>query len=438
MAGIIHTTVPMRVTRRRLLSGTIGVFVGVAGGRIALAQDGTPVDNDIAIPAGGPERLSGLLRMVPASFGETASQHGVLFYYADVLRQLEATGVSPYQPGSDDLPERYLDATGVLALAAQSFQYALAPEFVDTFGFSPLQAEESLVVGTPPNDLTMFRGGLDLDALVPAWQASGYARETGESGIDIWTAGKEGELDLTTNVSRFGLGGLNNVAIIGDDTVVFGGFFNDVESVVNQVANPAASIIDQSNLAELLPTLTEDTVSVIATTGAFLDVWSLVLPERADEIEALFADSAEATGPFPRVNAAAFAITAGALGPSFTMTGEGTPDAAPLGTPEQERDQGGVIQARLDLDSEDEATTAVAAVEYRWNSWNTQFREEPYADLMTIVTAEPDPDVGNVAAIDFRAVSSNRIWLDLVLQRDLLPFAWASDSPPEATPTAAG
>jgi hypothetical protein len=57
---------------------------------------------------------------------------------------------------------------------------------------------------------------------------------------------------------------------------------------------------------------------------------------------------------------------------------------------------------------------------------------------MTVVTAEPDPVVPNVAAIDFRGVKSNRVWIDLVLQRDLMAFAWVGDVPVEATPTAAG
>jgi hypothetical protein len=439
MAGIIHTTVPTRVTRRRLLSGTVGVFAGVAGGRMAMAQNGTPVSESTANLSGGPERIASLLQLIPATYGDVVAQQPLFCYYADVQRQLEATGVEPYQPGSDSLPEGFIDATGVLALAAQAYNYGLVPEFVETFGFSPLQAEESMLIGAPPHDLTIFRGGLDLEALTTAWQASGYARETVASGAEVWTAGKEGELDLTTLVSKYGLGALNNAAIIGDDTVVFGRYFTDIEAVVNQVADPQASLVDHAGLEATIATLGEDTVSIVATTGAFLDVWSMVLPEQRELIEEWFDDSDEATGLFPDVNVAAFGITAGAIGPAFTETGQGTPDASPVSSSPATEGDGGVVQVRLDVGSEEAAGTAVAAVDYRWNGWQSAVTGDPYTDLMTIVTAEPLG--GGVAAIDFRPVVSNRVWLDMVLRRDLLPFAWRGDEPvatPEVSPTAAG
>ena len=441
MAGIIHTTVPTRITRRQLLSGSVGVFAGVAAARSTLAQDATAIPIDDAVPEGGPERLVSLLRMIPAGFGEMASLNGVLFYYADVQRQLESTGVSPWRPGDTTLPAGYADATGVLALAAPAYQYGLQEEFVQTFGFSPLQAGESMIAGTPPNDLTIFRGGLDTQALPDIWETSGFVRESAASGGDIWTAGKEGELDISSNIGRYGLGGLNNVTIIDDDTIVFGRYFTDVEAVMTQVANPGDSIVEQASLGAILHSLDETTVSAVATTGAFLNAWSLVLPQQAQEIDALFATSAEASGPFPEVHAAAFAITAGAMGPGFTPEAAGTPEASPVSSPELAGEDGGIIEVRLDVGSEDAASIAVAAVEYRWNNWQTQFGGGAFTDLMTIVTAEPDPVNGAVAAIDFRAVTSNRVWIDLVLQRDVLPFAWAGSMAtpvPEATATPAG
>ena len=441
MAGIIHTTVPMRITRRHLLSGAAGVFAGVAASRPLLAQEATPAGGPTDLPQGGPERLASLLRMIPAAFVETASLNGVLFYYADVQGQLEATGVAAFQPGDTSLPPGFADATGVLAMAAPAYQYGLQEEFAQTFGFSPLQAGESFITGTPPHDLTIFRGGFDTSVLPGVWEASGFTREDTAGGTGIWTAGKEGELDISSNIGRYGLGGLNNVTIVGDDTIVFGRYFSDVEAVVGQVANPSTSIIEQAKLAEMLPTLDETTVSAVAMTGAFLNAWSLAVPEQYAALDALFAESAQETGPFPEVEAAMFAITGGALGPGFSLTAEGTPEASPAIETDLAGDDGGIIQVRLDVGSAEAAETAVAAVEYRWNTWNTQFGNEAFADLMTIVMAEPDPVSPSVAAIDFRAVSSNRVWVDMVLRRDVLPFAWAgplATPVPAATATPAG
>jgi hypothetical protein len=433
MAGIIHTSVPLNFTRRRLLTGSIGVFAGVAAGRGVLAQDdATP--EDVAIPEGGPERIHSLLQMIPAEFGPPAEEAGVTFYYADVRRQLESVGYPLFEPGAEETVP-YITVTNVLALAAQAYQFSNNPEFVETFGFSALQAEESMLIGAPPNDLTIFRGGLPVEDLPAIWEASGYARETGASGTDIWTAGKEGELDLTTNISQFGLGGLNNVAIFGD-TLVFSRYFDAIEAVAAHVAAPADSIVDHLGLADLLATLAEDTVSVVAITGDFLELHSMMLPEQAAQVEGLIEESAEEAGEFPEIQGAIFAITAGAVASGFVPTGEGTPDASPVGSVEES--DGGIVEVRLLVDSEEEAATAVAAVEYRWNAWNSAISAEPFTELMTIVTAEPDPAVSNVAAIDFRSVKHNQVWLNLVLQRDLMAFAWVGDAPADATPTAAG
>ncbi|MEJ7838944.1 MAG: hypothetical protein WKF81_09015, partial [Thermomicrobiales bacterium] len=141
--------------------------------------------------------------------------------------------------------------------ASVGYQYGREPEFLSTFGFSALQAEETLSIGNPPNDLTIFRGGLPVDSLPEIWQGSGYLRESSESGADIWTVGRDGELDLTTNVSRYGVGALNNVAIIGE-TVVFGRFFADVESVVELAQREGGAVADLAGMSTLLATLTED------------------------------------------------------------------------------------------------------------------------------------------------------------------------------------
>jgi hypothetical protein len=163
-----------------------------------------------------------------------------------------------------------------------------------------------------------------------------------------------------------------------------------------------------------------------------------VLPELfREQLLDQFEAEAAAIGEFPEVGSAIFAITGGALGVGFPGENGATPDASPVS--EASESDGGVIQVRLKLDSEDDAVTAVAGVEERWNTWSSILTQEPFTDLMTIITAEPHPADPTVAAIDFRGVRTNRIWADLVLQRDLLAFSWLGEAPPaEATPTAAG
>lgn len=433
MAGIIHTTVPTRITRRRLVTGSLGVFAGVTASRVVLAQSddsATPGTADRA--AGGPERMYSLLSLVPERLGVQASANGVVFYYADLLRQLESLEIESFDPEANELPVGFNGALIVLATASVAYQYGLEPEFVSTFGFSALQAEESLSIGTPPNDLTIFRGGLPIEDLPDIWQASGYALETTASGAEVWTAGREGEVELTSSVSKYGIGALNNVAIIGD-TVVFGRFFTDVESVVAHVESGGASVADGSGLADVLATMAEDTVSAVAVTGDFLNLQSLTLPDQVLGMEPMFEESAEQAGDFPVPEIAVFSITAGAKAADFVATGEGTPAPEPEVDPAET--DGGVVQVRLLCDSNEAAATAVAAIEYRWNTWDSLRISAPFTELMTVITAEP---IDLVAAVDFREVSRSGVWIDLVLSRDLTPFSWIGDLPVEASPTAAG
>jgi hypothetical protein len=412
----------MTMTRRTLVGGGVAVLGGLTASR-SLAQ-GTPVGD------GDASRLASLLAMIPGSMAAQAVESGLAFTYADVTTQLETVGIEGFEAGSGEVPDGYVQATNVLAIAAQAYSFALEPAFITTFGFSPLSAQEVLTIGAPPHELTVFRGGLPVADLPAAWEASGFARETTADGIDIWTAGKEGELDLTSAVSQYGLGGLNNVAIF-DDVVVFGRFFTDIEAVAAHNAGGGESFIDEADYATLIGSLYPETVSALGLNGSLLDLRSLLIAGDPG----MTVSEIEETSPIPEYDQALFAITAGAVGEDFTPTGEGTAAAAPI-------DDGAVadaiVQVRLRFASEDDAVSAIASIETRWNSMTSIVSARPYTDVMTIVAAQPDPADGAIAAIDFRPIEHPAVWYNLVLQRDLLPFAWIGEAPVEATPTAAG
>ncbi|MEJ7838943.1 MAG: hypothetical protein WKF81_09010, partial [Thermomicrobiales bacterium] len=118
MAGIIHTSVPTSTTRRRLLAGTLGVFAGVASNRAMLAQPGSATPESPAVLSGGPERISSLLSMIPEELVARNPSDDVVFYYADMQRQLDALGIPRYDPATDELPDGFTGAMVVLATAS--------------------------------------------------------------------------------------------------------------------------------------------------------------------------------------------------------------------------------------------------------------------------------------------------------------------------------
>jgi SepF-like predicted cell division protein (DUF552 family) len=72
-----------------------------------------------------------------------------------------------------------------------------------------------------------------------------------------------------------------------------------------------------------------------------------------------------------------------------------------------------------------DAEQALAVVEHRWNSMNSIRTGQPYAELMEITSMSID---GNIAVIDCRQLQSPRVWFDMVIMQDLLPFLATPES----------
>ncbi|MDQ4099841.1 MAG: hypothetical protein M3121_05025, partial [Chloroflexota bacterium] len=205
------TTQPL--DRRRLL-GAAGAAVAAGIVRPAPERAATHATQTGADDQTGPERLAALLAVLPE---DVASDFVVS--WADLERQLDAAGLAtPDAP--DDLDSAFIQATQSLALSSKMFQHANRPEYEETFGFAPVRVTQSLTAGDPGSELTLVRGPFRERDLVRAWERSDYTPvETPDGTVWSWADGPE--VDLSSLVSRFGLGALNNAAILPDDTVVF-------------------------------------------------------------------------------------------------------------------------------------------------------------------------------------------------------------------------
>lgn len=201
------------LNRRRLL--------GVASGAIALgavrpsrAQEATPATPESAdVDQVGPARLASLLALVPADVSGD-----VLFTWADLETQLDAAGLRPLG-SANDLDGAFIQATQSLALG-HVFRYAALPEYEATFGFAPVRVDQTMSAGEPGNSLTLLQGRFSERALRRAWEQSGYRPVDTDDGT-VWSWADGPEVDPSSPVGQFGVGALNNAAILPDDTVVF-------------------------------------------------------------------------------------------------------------------------------------------------------------------------------------------------------------------------
>ena len=401
---------PMRnckVDRRRLLAAGAGAALAGAGlARPLQAQsESSPSGghNPFSQPEAtfaGPEGLVAVLSCVPLSSMLVLNEgSGVHWYYADLAQQFDAVGVSRDEDGPDDGNEAWLPALMTLATASNAFQFARVPEFTDAVGFNPLGVDQTLLVGDPPNQLTLFRGALDPARLAAAWDIAGYTMMSTSDGTSFWSIGTDGEVDLEHPVQRSVIAAFNNLALEGD--ILFCAPNRDLlEMALATARGDSRSALESPAFGPALRTLPETTVSAIALRASAVGMSSNLDSIEAGPVDDLIVQSDAEVGSMPPHAGLITAVGAGAV------TNE---DGAGAGT----------AMIRIVTGSADAAEQVTKVVEYSWNEGTSLRTTQPYTNLMEITVLDVD---GDVAMIDFQQVSTSRVWSDLFFTRDTLPF----------------
>jgi hypothetical protein len=358
----------LALSRRSLL---IGSALAAAAAKPVVAQ--TPVASPVAAGA-FVEHIDALLAMAPAELVEVTETSLSPFTYADLATQLAAVGMP--KPVGDTLPEGFIAATQGLPLAHSAFQNALTPAWSDTFGFWPFEIDRMLVAGEPPNGIAIF-AGIDTDAVRAALTASGYTEVLQEIGGDYLTFGDD--TSLATEVGRLGLGGMNQ-AVVRDGVAIFTREEAMIQRVTQVMAGLSPSILETGGWPNLMPTLAEDTVGVVAVAPA------------------AFSRSGDASA----IQQATFSVRAGATGE------EGSPGAR--------------VQARIRYVDVATAAAEAEAIPERWASMASVVNGEPFTELMTVESAGVAPGDPTVAAIDFEVNGPAGRWYQMVTIGDLAPF----------------
>ena len=398
------------VSRRRVLAASAGALMGSAaliGALKAQSDTGTPGGhNPFSQPestpdaiVAGPEGLTALLSFVPQDMVGSSEGSGVHWYYADLAQQFDALGVPRDEQGPNQENEDWLPALMTLATASNAFQFARVPEFTDAIGFKPLGVDQTLLVGDPPTQLTLFRGGLVPANLVAAWELSGYTLMSTSSGTSFWSVGTDGELDLEHPVQRAVMATFNNVTLVGD-ILICAPTRELLEAALAAGEGSAPSAAEDPVFGAALRTLPETTVSAIALSAAAVGVSSDVDPGEAGPLNDLILESTEEVGPMPPYEGLVTAVAAGAV-PTEGGGGAGT------------------AMIRIVTGSAEEAEQAANVVEYRWTEGTSIVIGQPYTELMEITGLSVDDTVG---VIDFEQMESSRVWNQLFLSRDTLPF----------------
>jgi hypothetical protein len=403
--------------RRDLIGGLAGAVTAgtLSGGSTRAQSEATPSQGHGPIPlpaptAAGPEGLMALLSCVPDSMLNREDGTGVHWYYADVAQQFDAVGLQHDSVVGANDDENWVAATYALILASSAFRYVRVEEFTEAIGFQPLGMNQSLLVGDPPTQLTLFRGDLNVTTLESAWEASGYERKTNDSDVVYWTLAETAEFEIHHPVQRVVFAAFNNMAILDGEILVCAPTTALLDEAIATFESGERSAALEPILGLPLYTLPDTTVSAIAATPDLFGPPRAQTQEQREAFDEQIGESVEAVGAMPTIEGMIAGVLAGAVPADF--------HAQRGATPVPDAGQGTAV-VRLAMTSAADAAQALVVVEDRWNSMNSIHTNEPYGDLMEIVSTSVD---GNVAEIDFRQLRSPNVWQTLVIQQDLLPF----------------
>ncbi len=383
--------------RRELLFGfgSIALAPALMRGQSARAQ-ATPGASPTAGANGGP--LGDILALAPDVLAGPAAPLVQIATYANPGLQLASLGMDPGQESESD----WLNATYWLVFPGGIAEYTREPGWREAFGFEARQIDEALEVGEPPNQIKLLRGRFDPDELRATWTASGYAR-VDVPGAEAYSWAEDGAIDFASDVSRFGVGSMNNAAILADGTLLFARSLADLRAAAGAAAGSSLALGENPRVAGLAASLDPAWVSGF-----------LVLPEAVRGTI-----PGEGEGEMPRPELVAVGVTAGGPLPRPFSDPEATPPALPPGTP-LARD--GVSLLFPDRAA---AEAAMPVVDRRLREGISLVSNLPYREFFPAWTFEvaPGAPVLHVGLDNDPEGRPGRV-LQMLIQRDLHFVAW--------------
>lgn len=400
------------LSRRQAIAG--GASLALAGTSLlapgATARQGhsparaTPEGSDTPTPAGD-SPLTTLLRMAPNAL-VMAGNGGPYWTYCDFARQFASLGMDRDGAGPelDNVP--LATATIALMPGSNAYSYSMVEEFTSAIGFQPLLMGQNLVLGDPPEQVTMFKGDLEPEALIAAWEASGYEPVTTSSGIEAWSSGPEGEFEIDHPVQQFVFAAMNNVAI-HDDVLIYTNTLALLNAVLDHLAAGGTSSLADEVWGPVIATVPETVVSAMGL-APVLDWLDPGLDmEQMEAIQADLDAVREVAGPMPAATAMIVAVDEGAVPIDFEW--DGLPAPADAGT----------MFVRLGTSTIEDAEQMARVVVARSEALRSAITGAPYSEY---IEAERQAAEGSTAVIDFTQLKSPRVWSSMVMSRDVLLF----------------
>jgi hypothetical protein len=335
-----------------------------------------------------------------------ASELSLIATFSDLDLETAALGLT--RP-ADDADERdivrWMSRMSGLALP-QDMAYFLTDEWKASTGFGPTQISQTIEIGEPPARVAMFSGAFDRETVIGTWIDAGYNEIESDDEIAIYSISEDDSFSLDNPVQRVFLSRRNNVAILGDDLVIFTSTLDLLRSAISSALGEATTLGEAPGVTALFPNTPE------LASGAFVSGGSLqTLPPIGSSPEAAATAIAEqqSHGQLPPILLALVGVTPGGPLP----TGAVDEDATPIPTPET-----ATLELSLLMPSADAAQQAIDIIEKRLPTAMSYRINQPltvYFKSWELSVAEEAP----VARISIELQNAlPKLWMDMLFSRD--------------------
>jgi hypothetical protein len=408
---------------RRTLAALGAAALGIAVGdptelrpTLATRQDATPT-----VSSGG-DSFQSLAQLVPDPYPAASTSASPLFYYADLVGQFAAVGLSvPTDPESQDATP-WPQVMNGLALPSDITSNFVAIDWEATFGWSPFQIDQSLWFGEPPEVATLLRGRFDAAAVEAALLNLDYRPVEIPGAVAAFSI-EHKDLGLDDPVERIlFLSSLRTLAILPDGTFVWGQRPGPARAVA-AVAAGAPALLDRTPVASLLaaveaPLASSMLLPGLALQGVPFDPLDMLdaaqTPDAMDDLATEVAAAEVALRAMPPVGFALLGIDYGGEWENL----EGTPIALPIDAPPNR------FRFYLQFGNRDDAATAAEVIAERLATGGSQRYEQPWSAIFTSWEVSVVPDRPVVRLVLDPGLARG-LWFSLLYSRDLGFLAWS-------------
>jgi hypothetical protein len=398
---------------RRSLLALMGLLGGVAAAGTGRARAGVLASTPQASAMNGtPEALSSTAAhplFDRAQDPRPGEQLEIIASFADLERETQALGLTrPDRTATQREKTSWLTKMTGLAFP-RDFAYSATTEWYQFTGFDVADVHQTIEVGEFPDRAVLWAGAFDREIAISTWSDGGYERIQDDGEIAIYSISADASSDLDNPIQRVFLAGRNNVAIVGDELVIFTPTLDLLRTAIERATGIGTALGDAPDVAALLGATPELASSAIVSGAALQSMPDWMIEEAPDDIAAAIATQM-AQSQMPPIQLGLIGITPGGPMPAGDFSGEATP----IPTPETAR-----LELSLLMDSAEAARHAIDVVGERLKTAVSLRINRPFSIMFASwdLSVAPNAPVARIS-IELTDVMP-KIWRDMLDSRDL-------------------